>query len=352
MSPGCAAVHDCGFAARRGGQLAPPHHRRVADARRDAHARTRQEGQERRLLQMGVAIDAGESFLGRQVARRDVLYLGAEDTSARFKSRLERMSVGGTLKFMERDQLGTYAKRLLRALGDGPVTVQKAIETLWELTGRPSVIILDTQEVFEVMVGIVHGKPGDSVTRRDYQATSSYDAVANKLRIVIVLVGHWGEIKSIEKATYNPHECINTTKARLAGVTTSITLGPLPNQESGEAAWEMQLSIRSRDLEGGDQFLWLEQNRDTGCFSCRGTVKDVLVTQAQAGLFETLMDARKADADRWLSAAEIAEELGCSVNNVRHMVARVRKAAKAQGRKPMFQGFELESKPNKGYHLK
>ena len=45
----------------------------------------------------------------------------------------------------------------------------------------------------------------------------------------------------------------------------------------------MRLSIRSRDLEGGDQFLWLEQNRDTGCFCCRGTVKDVLVTRRKPG---------------------------------------------------------------------
>ena len=164
-----------------------------------------------------------------------------------------------------------------------------------------------------MMLGIEHGRGGDSVTRRDYRATSVYDGIANKLGIAIVLVGHWGEIKSIEKATYNPHECINTTKARLAGVTTSITLGPLPNQEPGEAHSEMQLSVRSRDLEGGDQFLWLEQDRDTGCFCYRGTVKDVLLTQAQAGLFETLMDARKEHGgEHWMTAAEIAEELGCS----------------------------------------
>jgi hypothetical protein len=34
------------------------------------------------------------------------------------------------------------------------------------------------------------------------------------------------------------------------------------------------------------------------------------------------------------------------------MIMRVRRAAKAKGRKVVFQGFELESKPNKGYRLK
>ena len=305
------------------------------------------------LMQMGLAIHSGESFLGRNVSRRDCLYIGAEDTNARLKSRLERMFASGSLKFMNREGLEAFGRLLRRSLGEEPVTAQLAVERLWEAAGRPSVVIIDTQEVFEIIVGITHGKPGDSVTRRDYKATSSYDGLALKLGIAIVLVGHWGELKSIQKATINPHECLNTTKARLAGVTTSITLGPLPNQQPGEATSEMQLSIRSRDAQGGDQFLWLTQDSITGTYTCLGTVNDVLLTEAQTKLFEALADFRKeGGGDAWAQAADLAEALDCSPQNVKQMVSRVRKAAKAQGRKPMYQGFELESKPKMGYRLK
>lgn len=305
------------------------------------------------LLQMALAVDEGASFLGHPTSRFDALYVGAEDTPARFKSRLERMFARGTLKFMDREALIRFARMMRRAAGSSSITVEKAITELWTAAGKPTVMFIDTQEVFEVILGITHGKPGDSITRRDYQATSSYDGIANRLGIAIVLVGHWGEIKSIEKATINPHECLNTTKARLAGVTTSITLGPLPNQEPGEATHDMQLSIRSRDLPGGDRFLWVQQDKDTGIYTSLGTVRDVLLTRAQSELFTVLIDTRKEHgAERWLSAAEIAEELGCSPQAVKQMVARVRKAAKAKGRKVIYQGFELESKPNKGYRLK
>lgn len=304
------------------------------------------------LLDMTAAVDDGGVFLGKKATRREVLYVGAEDTSARFKSRLERMGVRGQFKLMNRDALSVFAQRLRLALGEEPATSQRALQSLWEAAGKPGVILIDTQEVFETILGISHGKAGDSITRRDYQATSSYDGWAQRNGVAVVLVGHWGEIKSIQKATINPHECLNTTKARLAGVTTSITLGPLPNQEPGEATRDMQLSIRSRDLPCGDQFLWVRQDESTGRYELVGTVRDVMVTDAQRRLFDALEDIRRAHGkEHWASAADLAEELDCSVQAVKQMVGRVRKAAKAAGRKVVFRSWELESKPNKGYRL-
>lgn len=304
------------------------------------------------LLQMADAIDSGVEFLGKKASRREVFYLGAEDTSERFKSRLERIGAGGSTKFMNRDALKVFSERLRRSLGEAPVTVEVALTKLWEASGRPSVVIIDTQEVFETMLGISHGRAGDSVTRRDYLATSTYDGWAQAHGVAVVLVGHWGEIKSIAKATINPHECINTTKARINGVLTSITLGPLPNQEPGESTRDMQLSIRSRDLPGGDQFLWVRQDEFSGRYEYVGKVQDVLATEAQARLFEALEDVRKEHGkEHWSLAADLAEHLGCSVQAVKQMVGRVRKAAKAAGRKAMHRGWELESKPNKGYRL-
>ncbi|MBM4230036.1 MAG: HTH domain-containing protein [Gammaproteobacteria bacterium] len=304
------------------------------------------------LLQMATAIDAGETFLACATHRRDVLYVGAEDDEARFRSRLERIGARGTVKFVTRTALERFGAALRASLGDTPPTVAIALEQLWQQAGRPSVVILDTQEVFEHHLGIAHGKPGDSVTRRDYLATSSYDGIALKHRIAIVLVGHWGEIKSIEKATLNPHECLNTTKARLAGVTTSLTLGPLPNQDAGESSRDMQLSIRSRDLPAGDQFLWVRQDADTGRYELIGAVRDVMVTQSQQQLVEALIAARKAHGtEHWTTAADLAEEFGVSVQAVKQMVGRVRRAAKARGREPVAGGYRLESKPNKGYRV-
>jgi biotin operon repressor len=114
----------------------------------------------------------------------------------------------------------------------------------------------------------------------------------------------------------------------------------------------MQLSIRSRDLPGGDQFLWVRQDADTGRYELIGAVRDVMVTQSQQQLFEALIAARKAQgAEHWTTAADLAEEFGVSVQAVKQMVGRVRRAAKARGREPMASGFRLESKPNKGYRV-
>jgi hypothetical protein len=305
------------------------------------------------LLQMATTIDGGGEFLDRKCRRCDVLYVGAEDTSARFKSRLERMAAWGTTKFMNRDALTVFAKRLQQSFGEERPTVEVAIEKLWLAAGKPGVMFIDTQEVFEVITGIAHGKQGDSITRRDYQATSSYDGIAQKLRIAIVLVGHWGEIKSIEKATANPHECLNTTKARLAGVITSITLGPLPNQEPGESTRDMQLSIRSRDIAEGDQFLWVQQSELTGLYRSLGKVRDVLLTDSQQQLFGVLIAAYKSEGpDHWTTAKALADHLDCSPQAVKQMVGRVRKAAKAKGRTAMSGLYVLESKASSGYRVK
>ena len=302
------------------------------------------------LLQLATAIDSGVPFCGFRTSRRDVAYVGAEDDEARFRSRLQRIGERGSVSYVTRQAVERFANTIRDELQGQPIAVDYVVRRLWQEVGRPSVLILDTQEVFEHALGISHGKAGDSVTRRDYLATSSYDGVALKLGISIVLVGHWGEIKSIEKATLNPHESINTTKARLAGVTTSITLGPLPNQEPGVANRDMQLSIRSRDIPGGDRFLWVRQDDDSGRYDLVGEVRDVLVTEAQASLFAVLIAARKQHGvEHWTSAAELADELDVTVQAVKQMVGRVRRAAKAKGRAPTYSGFTLESKPNKGY---
>lgn len=305
------------------------------------------------LLQMATTVDAGGEFLGRKCRRGDVLYVGAEDTSARLKARLERMAAWGTTKFMNRDALTAFARRLQRALGEERPTVEYVVGKLWEAAGKPAAMFIDTQEVFEVICGIAHGKQGDSITRRDYQATSSYDGIAQKLGIAIVLVGHWGEIKSIEKATTNPHECLNTTKARLAGVITSITLGPLPNQEPGESTRDMQLSIRSRDIAEGDQFLWVQQSEMTGLYRSLGKVRDVLLTDAQQQLFDALIAAYKAHGrDHWTTAKELADTLDVSPQAVKQMVGRVRRAAKAKGRTARAGHYELDSKASAGYRVR
>jgi hypothetical protein len=305
------------------------------------------------LLQMATTIDAGGEFLGRKARRCDVLYVGAEDTSARFKSRLERMAAWGTAKFMNRDALQVFAKRVQQSVGEeGRVTVDLVVGKLWEAAGKPGVIFVDTQEVFEVITGITHGKPGDSITRRDYQATSSYDGIAQKIGIAIVLVGHWGEIKSIEKATTNPHECLNTTKSRLAGVLTSITLGPLPNQEPGESTRDMQLSIRSRDIAEGDQVLWVQQAELTGLYRLIGKVREVLVTDSQQQLFDALIGIYKTHGpDHWTTAKDLADLLDVTAQAIKQMVGRVKRSAKAKGRAPRAGHYELESKVSVGYRV-
>lgn len=315
------------------------------------------------LMDMADHIAHGkESFLGRAVTQARVLYVGAEDTPHRFADRIKVMGIrtSDQLVTMNREQLKAFGERCRLLDGKGspmPWTPETLIEVLHAQTDA-KVIVLDTQEVVEVTLGIEHGGRNDSLTRIHYMSTSSYDEVAQKLGVAVVLVAHWGAIRSLQLAVTNPHEMINTTKTKIAGALTSITLGPLAGQELNDDSGQMQWSVQGKDIRTGSRYEAVQRDPATQRHTLLGSAHDVHLRESLQELMEaleTLLAERGADA--WVTSKELAEVLGMRSDTVRKKIVAIEKNGKEQATRKgrsdghvVWKGRVLKSSP-KGYRL-
>jgi hypothetical protein len=212
-----------------------------------------------------------------------------------------------------------------------PWTPALAIETLHRQTGA-DVIICDTQEVFELTLEIEHGDRSTSLTRQHYMSTSSYDEVAQRLGLAIILVAHWGAIKSLPMAVTNPHEMINTTKTKIAGALTSITLGPLANQELDDDSGQAQLSVMGKDIATGNRYEAIERDKTTQRHKYLGTARDVILRESLRELMvalEALLGEKPPGSK--VTSQELATQLGISRGDtVRKKIAAIEKNAQLQ----------------------
>lgn len=275
-----------------------------------------------------------ESFLGRAVQRAKVLLIGAEDTPERFKDRIELMGIGASSEFitMNREQLKRWGERCAWKDDAGNAlawTAESFIATLHAQTGA-EVIILDTQEVVEIILQIEHGERNVSLTRRHYLSTSSYDEVAQRLGIAVVLTAHWGAIRNLQLAVTSPHEMINTTKTKIAGALTSITLGPCAEQELNDDSGRMQWSVQGKDIRTGNRYEIVARDPVNQRHRFVGEARDVLLRDSLAEVMEKIESAMQAGME-WITAAELAAMLDITRGDtVKKKIAAITKAAQAQ----------------------
>jgi hypothetical protein len=277
------------------------------------------------------------SFLERPVTQAKVLLIGAEDTAARFRSRLDIMGIyaSNELVLMSRAQLKAWGEKFQPMLGDEPApwTPTLLIETLHRQTGA-EVIALDTQEVVEIELEIEHGDRSTSLTRQHYMSSSSYDEVAQRLGIAVVLVAHWGVIKSLPMAVTSPHEMINTTKTKLAGAIASITVGPMANQELDDDSGQVQLSVLGKDIITGNRYEAIERDKRTQRHKYLGPSRDVILRESLAELMVELevLLGEKGPGSK-VTSAELAEKLGMRSDTVRKKIGAIEKNARVQAAK-------------------
>ena len=286
------------------------------------------------LLDMADHVAHGTGpFLGRTVRQAKVLLIGAEDNPLRFKERLGLMDIRASdqLVLMHREQLKKWGERCRLFDDNGiaiPWTPALFIEALHEQTGA-KVIILDTQEVVEMTLDIRHGDKGTTLTRVHYLSTSSYDDIAQRLGIAVVLTAHWGAIKNVQLAATNPHEMINTTKTKIAGALTSVTLGPLVDQELDDDTGRMQLSVMGKDLRTGSRYEVIERNKLNQRHTLLGNARDVALRETLAEVMEVL-EAQMSDGREWVTSAELGMRLSMRADTVRRKVLAIEKNARKQ----------------------
>lgn len=281
-------------------------------------------------------VTSGKPFMGRVVTPAKVLYVGAEDNTRRFQSRLRIMDIAPSeqLVLMHREQLKAWGQHYQPHDQDDnkmPWTPELLITTMRRQTGADA-IVLDTQEVVEMELAIEHGDRNTSLTRQHYRSTSSYDEVAQRLGIAIVLVAHWGAIKSLPLAVTNPHEMINTTKTKIAGALTSVAMGPLANQELDDDSGMFQLSVLGKDITTGNRYEAVQRDPTTQRHSSVGAARDVVLRDTLAELMVALegLLIEKGPGSR-ATSSELAAALGINRGDtVRKKIAVIEKHARQQ----------------------
>ena len=286
------------------------------------------------LLDMADHVAHGKpTFLGRTVRQAKVLMIGAEDTALRFKERLNLMGIhpSNQLLLMHREQLKTWGERFAWRDDAGnllPWTPESVISSLHAQTDA-KVIIFDTQEVVEMTLAIEHGDRHVQLTRKHYLSTSAYDDIAQRLGIAVVLTAHWGAIKSVQMAATNPHEMINTTKTKIAGALTSITLGPLADQELDDDTGRMQLSVLGKDLRTGTRYEVVERDSINQRHRLLGNARDVSLRETLGEVMQAL-EVLMGEGREWVTSAELGGVLAMRADTVRKKVLAIQRNAQKQ----------------------
>ena len=175
------------------------------------------------ILQMALAVAEGGTFLGFecQAAGVEVLAIFGEDDDSRIQSRLAALGVANAPRnchVINQAVLFALAKRFADTL-----TFAEFLE-VW-LTEHPKVrlILVDTETtVRQVWAGERGQDAGPRVTETDYKQTRTFDEIALRRQLVILLVNHASKRKG--DSWSDIHELINRANTALAGAPGSIAL--------------------------------------------------------------------------------------------------------------------------------
>lgn len=279
------------------------------------------------LLQLALALAEGVSFLTRvcRATNAEVLLILAEDDNARVKSRLDALGVG-------------VAPRNCRVITGEQFRAIAAVRSPYQphfhefldqyLTEHPAcrLVIIDTETSCRLIwQGEAQQQEGKLATKTDYREVGDMDKVALKHKAVIALVNHTSKAKTGHNAVQDPHEMINRTNTALAAASGQLVLTNCPGFEDSPELKMRQASWRGRDLI--DDMNWALQQgtgQDLPLFCYRGDLGDVVQNQAELAILNAVEAiAEEERTERYISCAEIAEEIGKSRDTVKRSVSRM-----------------------------
>lgn len=184
------------------------------------------------MLDLGLSVAMGGTFLNYQTERSGVLYLALEDGHRRLKSRMEQL-LNGTPAPPNFD-FATEAGTL-------DTTLTEEIETYLKDRRGTGLIIIDT---FQRVRGAMQMKEGAYAT--DYREVGELKRLADKRNIAIVLVHHLRKMKD----TGDPFNMISGTNGIMGAADTTMVLTK-ENRNDENAT----LSVIGRDVESIDTVL-------------------------------------------------------------------------------------------------
>ena len=275
------------------------------------------------LLQLALAAAEGGTFLGFECPAADVevLCIFGEDDDQRIQSRLDALGVASAphqCHVVNQQTLFALARRFAQTF-----SFAEFLE-LW-LDQHPNVklVLVDTETtVRQVWAGERGQDGGPRVTETDYKQTRTFDELALRRQIVIVLVNHASKRKGGE--WIDPHELINRSNTALAGASGSIALADPPDADPFDTKSKTRvLAIRGRDLKE-DLLLAVHQREEMPAFVSDGPYNEVRQTQVEAQIMEALEELMtETPAGQYVTTDDLASAIGKNRGTVKSAVTRM-----------------------------
>ena len=205
------------------------------------------------VLQLCICVSMGVRFMGFNTQQCDVLYLALEDTFARVKDRVARMTEDCPSRLRFAVQAGTLGGALEEQLTlhktQYPETKLVVIDTLQKVRSAPD------------------PKSNSSVYGKDYQDIGALKKLADDLSIAIVLVHHLRKTKDKD----DPFNEISGSTGLMGAADTALLL-----KKFDRASDHAELLWTGRDVQDGGVCLTFEDciwetingnaNRDSSCY--------------------------------------------------------------------------------------
>lgn len=205
------------------------------------------------VLQLCICVSLGVRFMGFNTQQCDVLYLALEDTFARVKDRVARMTDDSPSRLRFAVQAGTLGGALEEQLTlhktQYPETKLVVIDTLQKVRSAPD------------------PKANSSVYGKDYQDIGALKKLADDLSIAIVLVHHLRKTKDKD----DPFNEISGSTGLMGAADTALLL-----KKFDRASNHAELLWTGRDVQDGGVCLSFEDciwetidgnvNRDSSCY--------------------------------------------------------------------------------------
>jgi hypothetical protein len=280
------------------------------------------------FLQLALAIAYGRRFLGYGClsASTGVLAFFGEDDDARIQSRLKALDeipAPANIHVVNQQQLIKLAKQFAEGL-----SFQEYLN-IWlneHKTFNVRTIIVDTETTIPQIWNAQRIAPEAlaRVTETDYQQTRSFDELALRRQIVILLGNHTSKRHGRKGDWVDVHEFINRSNTAVAGVSGSIVLADDPDTEPYDTTNRHRvLGVRGRDLRD-DVLLSVMQGTDTPYFESLGPYLEVRQTETEKEILTALERIMPTVEDgKYVTAEELAQEIDRKPGTIQRAISRM-----------------------------
>jgi len=294
------------------------------------------------LLQLTMAVADRAAWLGYAcLAESEVLAIFAEDDDGRIKGRLSHMGYSNlptTVHLMNQQTFIAKAQEFAKHY-----SFAEFIEGYIDANPAIRVVIVDTEVTCRQIWAGERGAEAEGlrIVETDYQQTRTFDELALRRRILILLTNH---AKKASGEQTDIHEIINRSNTALAGCSGSIVLADMPGADPlNTENKDRVLGLRGRDLRD-DIVLAVRQRPEDACFESLGTYQAVAQTQSEEEILEALEElCQELAPDAYVTTDELAKHVGRKAPTIKRALSRMMKKPDRR----FWRTYRISAKPGR-----